>query len=163
MRKIILSISVLWCGWNFASAQSVERSVVAGAGAVAINSGGQYTWTLGESVVQLATGGSVILSQGFQQPESSAVNVKSISSANGLKVYPNPSSGFFTMESAGSNKNENLAFLVFDNAGKQVFSGTSGNVAKYTMDLSSLPGGIYLLQVASVGGSVQNFKLTIIK
>jgi len=148
---------------HFSQAQSVERSVIGSAGGVVNASGSIVTWTVGETVIQTASGGSVILTQGYQQPEQTTTSVKSMNTLNGLKVYPNPSNGVFQLE-AQSATIGNLSISVTDASGKLAYqSGISGNSLTNSIDLSNLPGGIYLLKVADANQLTNTFKLTIIK
>jgi hypothetical protein len=166
MKKIILTL-IFGGAVSFAvDAQSIERSVIGSAGGVSTTASSIITWTVGETVVNTAGAGSVILTQGFQQPEISTGAVKTLKSDAGMKVYPNPSSGKFTLEkteSAPSNVRQ-VSIAVYDAAGKLVY--VSGNLdissGTYNIDLSNLPGGFYSMNVDSVTAS-STYKLTIVK
>jgi len=67
-----------------------------------------------------------------------------------VKIYPNPSTGVFYINYAGSEK---LTYTVYDLTGKKVLMGT-GTV----MDLSSLNSGIYTAQISNTA-SVRSVKL----
>jgi hypothetical protein len=67
-----------------------------------------------------------------------------------VKIYPNPSTGVFYINYAGSEK---LTYTVYDLTGKKVLMGT-GTV----MDLSTLNSGIYTAQISNAA-SVRSVKL----
>lgn len=59
-----------------------------------------------------------------------------------LHVYPNPSSGIFTIETNEAQSH----YEVYDATGKLVLSGKNSSL-RSTVDLSHLPDGTYLLKV----------------
>jgi hypothetical protein len=67
-----------------------------------------------------------------------------------VKIYPNPSTGVFYINYAGSEK---LTYTIYDLTGKKVLMGT-GTV----MDLSTLNSGIYTAQISNAA-SVKSVKL----
>jgi hypothetical protein len=167
MKKIIL---ILISGFSvafMADAQSIERSVIGSAGAVSAAGGVILTWTVGETVINTASAGSVILTQGFQQPEQGTSSVDPIRLETGLAVYPNPSNGIFSvaaLDNAGIVVNK-VAAEVRDAAGKLVFSHNSLDLTSgtNTLDLTKLPGGFYSLSLNAGNDLTATYKLTIIK
>ena len=72
--------------------------------------------------------------------------------AQELLVYPNPTSGVFTIECKNTNL-DNYGFRIYDIFGKLLIS---NNLTKEnnTVDLSSQPAGIYFFQLIEDGKSV---------
>jgi len=69
-------------------------------------------------------------------------------SSNIIKVYPNPTSGIFTLEITGDH--ELVAPIVLrDLTGRVVLNGT--NEANRTFNVSELPAGVYWLEISSDG------------
>ena len=68
-----------------------------------------------------------------------------------ILVYPNPTTGVFTIECKSTNLN-GCCFRIYDIFGKLLIS---NNLTKEnnTIDLSSQPAGIYLLQLIEDGES----------
>jgi hypothetical protein len=62
-----------------------------------------------------------------------------------LKVYPNPTSGTFTIEIGGESDLDNAA-QIRDLTGRVVLNGN--NVQERTFDISDLPAGIYWLEIS---------------
>lgn len=60
---------------------------------------------------------------------------------NAIQVYPNPASNQIMVEGVSSNK---TAFTIFNQVGETL---SSGNLEEGTIDISSLAGGIYLLNI----------------
>jgi hypothetical protein len=71
---------------------SLDRQVVASAGGEAFAAGKSFECTLGESIIATVDNGSIVLTQGFQQPEKITIGVSEIAEASGLRIFPNPTS-----------------------------------------------------------------------
>jgi hypothetical protein len=72
-------------------------------------------------------------------------NLKEQIAVANVSVYPNPSTGIFTVESLS---NELLQIQVYNFLGQQVYKTENGNVAnKKEIDLSALPNGMYTIQI----------------
>ena len=66
-----------------------------------------------------------------------------------LMVYPNPSSGIYTIE-VREYKTEQVVISVFDQLGQEVFSKTAeGSQDNFQVDISGLTSGVYFLTVRS--------------
>lgn len=70
-----------------------------------------------------------------------------------IEVYPNPSEGVYTI-SMDNFKGDIVNMIVYDNSGRIVFNDALNmdnpeGYANYNLDISSLPSGIYLLQIVS--------------
>jgi hypothetical protein len=66
--------------------------------------------------------------------------------ANALTVFPNPTSGHFTLDTGHHGNQESLNVEIFNLVGKRVYTLTIGD-KPYELDLSDLPVGIYLVKV----------------
>lgn len=167
MKKIILFLISGFSVAFMADAQSIERSVIGSAGGVSSAGGVILTWTVGETVINTASAGSVILTQGFQQPDQGTSAVDPIRLEAGLAVFPNPSNGIFSVaavDNSGITVNE-ISAEVRDGAGKLVFSQTGIDLSSGSnqLDLSRLPGGFYSLSLNAGNNLGATYKLTIIK
>jgi hypothetical protein len=68
-------------------------------------------------------------------------------SGNTISVFPNPSSGIFSIKLNSKNYNDALRFVkVYSTLGEEIYF-YSGNATSYLLDLSSYPKGIYYIQV----------------
>jgi uncharacterized protein (TIGR02145 family) len=76
------------------------------------------------------------------QDNSLGINIAS--EYNKLKIYPNPSSGFFTVNS--EKQLSNIEFELIDLFGRKLMTGTL-NGLNSVIDIKVLPDGIYLLKL----------------
>jgi hypothetical protein len=64
---------------------------------------------------------------------------------NPLKLYPNPNTGFFTIDLGFDNTKE-VGIIVYDILGKQIYHSVTKN-ATADVSLSNLPSGIYIVRL----------------
>ena len=82
------------------------------------------------------------------------VGLSSVSAAEGLKVYPNPNSGEFTVEmTSGSSK----TISVTDVTGRVILTDSTDD-ASFRVNINQLAGGVYYVKVSS-GGAVNVIKV----
>ena len=78
-----------------------------------------------------------------------------ITTGNGLSIFPNPNTGKFVVET-GLNSNQS-SVEVFDVVGKKVYESIL-NSTHTEIDISSQPGGIYLVQVTELASGARLIK-----
>lgn len=74
-----------------------------------------------------------------------------------FKLYPNPTSGVFTVEMTGTARQE-LAFTLYNNIGQLIRRETvdfGAGTLKHNFDYSHLPAGMYTLQIRSGAQAMQ--------
>ena len=71
-----------------------------------------------------------------------------------IKIYPNPTSGNFTLELNGYDKLEKLQVEIYGMTGEKFLSTEITGETKREFSLLNKPIGIYLIQVISTQGSV---------
>lgn len=148
------------------NAQSLERSVIGSAGGFSSSGNVQISWTAGETVVNTASAGSVILTQGFQQPEQKSNHVVSVDLNQVIAVYPNPSNGIFNVAfNTEMPGNSSFTTELFDGAGKLAlrYEKIDLNAGPARIDISSLPAGLYTLRLINTEQESATFRLTVIK
>lgn len=157
------SLRALCCGLLFLlsaplCAQHLERQVAASAGDYHQAAGiGNLHWTLGETVTETLTSGSVRLSQGFHQLYVFAVNVDEPTAEGfSLKVFPNPASASVSIQTEHS---EPLQWQLLDISGKLLRSQSLPAFGLQTIDLQLLPAGVYLLRATDERRLVGTFKI----
>lgn len=138
-------------------AQSVERQVIASAGA----SDTQSSFTVGEVVVSgSSTVGTATIISGFIQPlvedSEPALSVNDVSTR--LSVYPNPSSDFITI--AGKElalDKADVSLFTLDGKQKQFFMERGKELR---LDMRQLPPNVYWLLIRDAqSDKVASFKL----
>ncbi len=76
--------------------------------------------------------------------------------ANAIKIYPNPSNGWFTL---ANTKTLDVDYEIYNLLGQQILTGHVGSNAEQAIDLSRNSNGIYLAKITDSNGSTQNIKL----
>ncbi len=146
MKKLLLS-ALLFSAAGWLGAQSIERQVIGSAGSYASAGNIQLSWTLGETVVATGSSGSILLTQGFQQPDYNPTSIKPNDPVQGLVFYPNPTTGAvnykFTLDQG------NVMFRIYDGAGKEVYSMSSA-ATNGQISLENLAAGIYTIHVSGL-------------
>ena len=153
MKKLSLTILGLCIGLA-GFAQSLSPQVISSSGSFA--SGGGYTLsqTIGEmTMVQTFAGsGSVILTQGFQQPERNNVGILDFTENGGLlDVFPNPAVDFFRIKYEFSQSGE-LNIAIFNPIGQKI---SSDYIDDYNAGSKSL-----LIQTSDLAAGVYYIKST---
>lgn len=156
----------------FVKAQSLSPQVISSSGGYSSSGAGSLSATTGEmTMVATFSSGSVVITQGFQQPEDFNVGVAPLPEpASGISFGPNPSSGtvnLFFESTAGME----MIFSVLDLKGALLYELETVKYAGsnfLSFDLSTLPAGTYLLSCKmkeSVAGMPTQFasKFTIVK
>jgi len=70
-----------------------------------------------------------------------------------LKIYPNPTSGSFTMEVTGLDETMPAFVEIYSIMGEKIISKTLSGTGKQEFNLSEKPSGLYFIKVASEGFS----------
>lgn len=130
-------------------AQSTERQVIATTGTTASSANVQVSYTIGETATATLAPGSIIVTQGFQQPdEQIAVGVDEWASDLSVNAYPNPVSDNLVLEMNATHEHTVNA-TVYDMLGKHTGIAVSNmkvnGMLKQTLDVSSLSAGQYLI------------------
>ncbi len=144
MKKILF---VGFCLLGFAAhSQSLERSVSATSGNYFYQAGtGSLSFTVGENTVTTLTAPANILTQGFQQPDTSEIIlVEEINSSIAVEIFPNPVSEFLTFK---SKTNHSFLFSFYDEAGRLISVPQQKNDLQITFDVSKLAAGFYTLSL----------------
>ena len=141
--------------------QTLNPWVVSSAGGNYASSSATLSFTLAEmTMVQTFSSAGNILTQGFQQPEEGSVGIsQSEISSNRFLIYPNPTSGAFTLEFNSENENTVLVKL-FNLIGQEEIANTylsPAGINKISFDISHLSPGMYMLEINTksvIGNSI---------
>jgi hypothetical protein len=152
----VLSVFLLWV--TSVHAQHLERQVTASAGDYRqAPSFGSLHWTLGETVTETLTSGSVRLSQGFHQLYILTVDVDEPEAESfSLKVFPNPATASVNIQTDHSRP---LHWQLTDVSGKLLQAQSLPAFSLQTIDLQSLPAGVYLLCATDARQRMRTFKI----
>jgi len=101
------------------------------------------TWTVTDNAGNIAD-------CSFEITVNAYVRVSDLS-VNGLNIYPNPTTGIFTIDFSGSGRQENVCAVEITNiSGNTIMSVSNHDISaflNYEIDLSDQPSGIYLLKI----------------
>jgi hypothetical protein len=147
MRKIkkLIFVLLVFVIHNSIQSQNISKQVIGTAGKTQNNTNLKISWTIGEPVVGLMTGGGSQIGNGFYQ----ALNLTLLSVEGDKKdlkinVYPNPTSQLIYVNHSELNK---FQIQITDLNGKQIFSGTLEK--DIPLDISNYTKGIYFLLIES--------------
>ena len=76
-----------------------------------------------------------------------------------VKIYPNPSKDFITIESITNSNIEK--FEIWDLSGKRIYIGSDKNSVSVVYDTNKLSGGIYFVKVFLLENKVETLKLIV--
>lgn len=130
---------------------SLERSVIASAGAKLSNTTGlSTTWTAGESIIGKGSDGTIILTQGFQQTNQTNLSIEDFQANLSLSVYPNPTKGEVFID-VDASKAMTLHYTLYDLMGRKIaLPNNTQQVdgrAQKRLDLTHLAEATYLLVI----------------
>jgi hypothetical protein len=135
------------------------QEVISASGAQASGTGVALSWTIGEPVIETATSGSYMLTQGFHQSRLSATAVDDILTPGlSLAVYPNPFSYVLHVKVDDGDFSQ-LQYSLFSIDGKILLNNKlTGNLTQ--IELQTFASGNYLLQINRKSGErVKTFKV----
>ena len=143
---------------SVAQAQHIERQVTASAGDYRQAPGlGSLHWTLGETVTETLTSGSVRLSQGFHQLYILSVDLdEPEAGAFSLKVFPNPATASVNIQTDHSRP---LHWQLTDVSGRVLLTQNLPAFSVQAIDLQMLPAGLYLLRATDEHRRMRTFKI----
>lgn len=144
-KFIVFFISILFTLTN-AFSQSLERFVISTSGGFQNTSIGSLSITIGESFIPTLRNTNSILTQGFQQIDTSIFTlINTVSDNAGLIIFPNPTTSELF---CNWNGNTDLHFSFYNDNGSLIeiknYKIESENVI---FNVSSLSQGLYFLQI----------------
>lgn len=134
-------------------AQILSPSVIATGGGYTAQDIGSLSYTIGEmTMIETFTQESLILTQGFQQPEINTVFTNELeSSIRKILLYPNPTSGEIRLSFHSENMTQNTV-QIYNLLGSEIFNETfttQSGLSNLTIDLSKYNQGIYFLELVT--------------
>ena len=141
---LLIGLSPMLC-----IAQSVEPSVIGGAGDFYTSTNSQLSFTVGEMMVETVSSTNSIITQGFQQPDElpDAID-ENLPNNVQVTMYPNPTRDRLVVEV--ENNDQPLELMLFDMNGKQVMSKQMpATNNREEMNLVDFANGNYLLNIVS--------------
>lgn len=159
MRKLLLLIPALGLS-GFLNAQSISPEVKATAGDQNTVGTTSISWTIGETLVETATGSSSTVTQGFHQPSYVLVALEQpLNQALEIDVFPNPTQERVYLEFERDQESE-LSVRLLNLNGQILQEKTSLELTeRLEFDMSNLPDGQYFLEVQTPAGQFKAYKV----
>lgn len=156
MNKVLFVL--LWILPTFSYSQTVEKSVISSDGGT--KNVGNYTfeYTIGECVISNLNVPTLLLTQGFHQPEieiSASLSVASI--GLNIRAYPVPTKELLTIE-LESERAIPVKLVLVNSNGSEVmplFSLNAEGATKKIVDISSVSSGVYYVRLVNTEGYLQ--------
>jgi hypothetical protein len=150
MKNTILTVFLLLTSFSYA--QSISKSVIGMAGKTQSNGGLSVSWTAGEPVVGLMTGGSAQLGNGYYPSmDVQALSKEDFTMDVAIKIYPNPSSNYLYAEQKDQHQ---LRINIVDVNGRIVLENNINSGGQ--IDISNFSIGIYVVQVQDLETKKKN-------
>ncbi|MES2764810.1 MAG: T9SS type A sorting domain-containing protein [Bacteroidota bacterium] len=149
---LLCLFTVIWCSPCIVTGQSIETEIIASSGenVEVWSSDLLLSWTIGESVVESYTDGSILLVQGYHQP---AMKITPLIAVSGFKdiisVYPNPATDFIVIslkKNAAEHPIEKVKILLQDLGGRLVHQAEFAS-REHRIDVQLLANGMYILRL----------------
>jgi hypothetical protein len=157
---IILLTSCLFATLSASAQVSLERQVIGSTGNFSTSATMQLSSTVGEAVTQTLISGTLVLTQGFQQPDRNYWQTGTedlLDLVVSYEVFPNPTSDLLTVR-LESEKRVELQLQMYELSGKKL-AGLDKNLSgqgqiESQFSLANLAEGIYLLTFLDAEGQV---------
>lgn len=148
--RTIKNLWILFMFCHVSHAQTLSRQLINTASNKGTIGTNVFEWSVGEPMIQMYSTATLIITQGFLQPENqiSTGISKNMILADELNLFPNPSSDQLFIQSNFSAPGT-ITFQLFDINGKEILSDKSNvnNSSLQKIDVSSLSDATYFLQV----------------
>ena len=146
MKNRLLLFLSLFCA-NWLLGQSLSPQVIATAGDHFVADSVQVSWTIGEPVIETFYGqDSVILTQGFHQPNLMVTAIEDLALDIQVDVFPNPTAGQVNVQVREFTAPMQITLL--DANGRQLaVQNTSPQSLSNQFNLSRYANGVYYLRI----------------
>ncbi|TDH24019.1 T9SS type A sorting domain-containing protein [Segetibacter sp. 3557_3] len=166
MKAKILMLNVLTM-LTFNSFSQTTTTVMAAAGATGSAEGVTLDWILGETVAGAVETGSIMLTQGFEQPSIVSTRIptflKSVKVPAQTSVFPNPVNALLNVRV--QSQEERVVLSLFDLQGNLIMTRQAN--AKNDLqqiDMSKLAASVYILRITNMNGLlIDNFRIAKLK
>lgn len=157
MKHKRLSVGLLCLGVGLAT--HAQESTVA-AGGNASGSGGNISYSIGQTVDTNHSSPGFEVTSGVQQPYEISIElgVENNLASLHLNAYPNPTIDDLTLNVGDIETSAVLSFKLFDMHGKLIDSNRITGTSK-TISMGSLPASIYFLKVIRNNKEIKTFKI----
>lgn len=150
MKKKVLVLAFVTVGVVCTYAQSIERQVIGSSGGYSSQTNISASYTVGETVIQTVSAGTIILTQGFQQSDNQNVGIVDVANHIKISAYPNPTTDKVIVE-INAEAEAQFSFQVYNALGQLVLLPTTfqqvGNSTTHQFDFSRLAAANYFIAI----------------
>ncbi len=158
MRHVIaFALGIITC--CFCVGQSIEPQVIGSTGDYFVGTNATLSNTVGEVMIETVSSTNSMITQGFQQPETSGVGIVEAGKKIEVNVFPNPT--FDKLNITLKDADQDFSVQLYDVQGKLVRQLTyTQNASAVHMDISHYAAGNYVLKVSSKNAQhIASFKV----
>ena len=161
-KSLLFIFLFSFVSFYYSKSQTLTPTVISSSGGFYSSANASLSFTVAEmTMVETFTATNNILTQGFQQPEDFTDGILEAHELSGdFIVYPNPTSGKFTMNFL-SDKNSEATITIYNLVGQVILtktiSQTTGNNT-LNFDISNNSQGIYMLEFSYVNTKGEKIK-----
>ena len=156
MKKLLFLLILFYPA--LMQAQSVSPQVVSTAGGYMSDASISLSYTIGELAVQTLTAGSLVITQGFQQPADLGTFREDILETDWqVKTWPNPVANELHLK-LGADYQQDILLEIIDISGRVHLTSkleTPSKSEPYKIEVSDLKEGLYLIKIRTADHSMQ--------
>ena len=158
MRKIVLSVSVLFSSLSCINAQSFMMDVIGSSGTFASSGSGSMSWTIGEVMTETYSSSGNFFTQGFHQSDTAfIITLVPNFVSHTLSIYPNPVIDNLVIDFSTASENYNHTIEILDMKGQLLRKEyVSANQQQLNVSFHEFANGIYLLNIVNAGSNTRN-------
>ncbi|MBT3935386.1 MAG: T9SS type A sorting domain-containing protein [Bacteroidetes bacterium] len=148
LKKTGFLVLLVTLFFQYSIAQTNGPEIISSSGNHFSNATATISWTIGETIIETESNASVVLTQGFHQPNYSIVSINELNNFTfDFDVYPNPASDFVKIR-ANSLNPQKREIRIFDLQGNLIIlEDFSAN--EITINLKNLAASTYLITIHS--------------
>lgn len=150
MKKITAIIFYLGVAGSILS-----QEVISSQGSSYFNSAGTLNFTLGETVIETGTNGTIALTQGFHQSSWNFLGIEDLSPQYRVSIFPNPTSDYLYLE---TDDFENVVYEMVDVKGSTILRNEL-QANQTALNVAHLSPGNYTLHLYRAAEPLKIFKL----
>ena len=147
---VVAFLSLFFCQETL-TAQKLDRTIYSSCGKHIATATFSLSYNIGETIVNTGKTSSIILSQGFEQPDGAVItSVHSSSSLLFITAFPNPVKDMLYIHQTGNLKITDINMEIVDVQGKRTIQENRQYLSPdhpIFIDLSGYRSGVYLIRL----------------
>lgn len=134
---------------------AIKKESIDSGGGIATAGNLKIIHTIGETVVQENSSGTIHISEGFISPEIlNSLDLQDYTTLTGVRVFPNPTTDYINISFSETG---NYTITIFDYQGKQIATMDTNKTDTQIINMDTYSTGVYLVVVKNT--AKQQFKV----